>query len=88
MRDILRRLVLEDDGEAVRWSRVRRLISAYTASGGGGGGGGDSGSDNGASSGGGGGGFGSPFECSANQAAAAVETLAGLAEGARWGSAS
>ena len=70
MREILRRLVLEDGGTSVRWLRVRRLVSAYTAAGGDGGGGG-------------GGGFdffhdGSPREA----AAAAANTLGALAEGA------
>ena len=31
MREVLRRLVLEEDGVSVRWSRVRRLASAYAA---------------------------------------------------------
>ena len=31
MREVLRRLVLEEDGVSVRWSRVRRLAGAYAA---------------------------------------------------------
>lgn len=90
MRQILRRLVLEDGGEAVRWSRVRRLINAYIASGSDGGKGSSAGNGAGAGGffGGGGGGHGSfsPFDFSnqaAAAAAAAVETFNGLAEGAR-----
>lgn len=31
MRDVLRRLVLEEDGASVRWNRVRRVASAFAA---------------------------------------------------------
>ena len=80
-------------GESVRWSRVRRLVSAYTASGGGagvgGGGSGGGGGGGGAGKGGGGGGGFTAASASTNRgrfsAAAAVtaETFEGLAEGAQ-----